>query len=200
MCLIFFPILNFVYFIKKVKRIHVKLWLIEYKVRQRICIPYVYIGLWNYIIKKWVNCFSSWICSGYECSMFQIFSSLLNLSSSVARLLCWDFTLGFCIVWKLTQKMLVLWSSAPAESCNELMAYSLVLSCCCYTCNMRRKLRKMLNITVLSLTTWSVSFLVVQHEFDTLTRLDNPQLLVSCICFKNKALMLLPWLKIDNDR
>ena len=99
-----FSILNFGYFIKKVKRIHVKLWLIEYKVRRRICIPYIYIGLWNYIIKKWVNFFSSWICSGYECSMFHIFSSLLNLSSSGARLLCWDFTLGFCIVWKLTQK------------------------------------------------------------------------------------------------
>ncbi|KAK7820228.1 protein mid1-complementing activity 1 [Quercus suber] len=36
---------------------------------------------------------------------------------------------------------------SPAESCNELMAYSLVLSCCCYTCYIRRKLRKMLNIT-----------------------------------------------------
>lgn len=58
----------------------------------------------------------------------------------------------------------------------------------------------MLNITVLSLTTWMVSFLVVQHEFDTLTRLDNPHLLVSCILFKYKALMLLPWLEIDNDR
>lgn len=33
------------------------------------------------------------------------------------------------------------------EACNELMAYSLVLACCCYTCTVRRKLRKMLNIT-----------------------------------------------------
>ncbi|GJV53000.1 MID1-complementing activity 1-like protein [Tanacetum coccineum] len=34
-----------------------------------------------------------------------------------------------------------------AEACNELMAYSLILSCCCYTCCIRRKLRKTLNIT-----------------------------------------------------
>ncbi|KAJ0456398.1 putative PLAC8 motif-containing protein [Helianthus annuus] len=34
-----------------------------------------------------------------------------------------------------------------AEACNELMAYSLILSCCCYTCCVRRKLRKTLNIT-----------------------------------------------------
>ncbi|PWA86551.1 hypothetical protein CTI12_AA139550 [Artemisia annua] len=33
------------------------------------------------------------------------------------------------------------------EACNELMAYSLILSCCCYTCCIRRKLRKTLNIT-----------------------------------------------------
>jgi hypothetical protein len=39
--------------------------------------------------------------------------------------------------------------SASAEACNELMAYSLILSCCCYTCCIRRKLRKMLNITVM---------------------------------------------------
>ncbi|XVE82454.1 hypothetical protein DITRI_Ditri16bG0005700 [Diplodiscus trichospermus] len=36
---------------------------------------------------------------------------------------------------------------SSAEACNELMAYSLVLSCCCYTCCVRRKLRKALNIT-----------------------------------------------------
>ncbi|KAL8046905.1 hypothetical protein ABFX02_08G204350 [Erythranthe guttata] len=35
---------------------------------------------------------------------------------------------------------------SPAESCNDLMAYSLILSCCCYTCCIRTKLRKMLNI------------------------------------------------------
>ncbi|PKA54036.1 Cell number regulator 13 [Apostasia shenzhenica] len=34
-----------------------------------------------------------------------------------------------------------------AEACNDLMAYSLILSCCCYTCCVRRKLRQMLNIT-----------------------------------------------------
>ncbi|KAK9284799.1 hypothetical protein L1049_023976 [Liquidambar formosana] len=34
-----------------------------------------------------------------------------------------------------------------AEACNELMAYSLIMSCCCYTCCIRRKLRKTLNIT-----------------------------------------------------
>ncbi|PQM32969.1 protein MID1-COMPLEMENTING ACTIVITY 1 [Prunus yedoensis var. nudiflora] len=36
---------------------------------------------------------------------------------------------------------------SSAEACNELMAYSLVLSCCCYTCCIRRKLRKTLNIS-----------------------------------------------------
>ncbi|KAG2243535.1 hypothetical protein Bca52824_094634, partial [Brassica carinata] len=36
---------------------------------------------------------------------------------------------------------------SSAEACNELMAYSLILSCCCYTCCVRRKLRKTLNIT-----------------------------------------------------
>lgn len=38
--------------------------------------------------------------------------------------------------------------AAPAEVCNDLMAYSLILSCCCYTCCIRRKLRKTLNIKV----------------------------------------------------
>ncbi|CAI9281338.1 unnamed protein product [Lactuca saligna] len=33
------------------------------------------------------------------------------------------------------------------EACNELMAYSLILSCCCYTSCIRRKLRMTLNIT-----------------------------------------------------
>lgn len=36
---------------------------------------------------------------------------------------------------------------SPGEACNDLMAYSLILSCCCYTCCVRRKLRKTLNIT-----------------------------------------------------
>ncbi|XP_059623443.1 protein MID1-COMPLEMENTING ACTIVITY 1 [Cornus florida] len=36
---------------------------------------------------------------------------------------------------------------SSAEACNELMAYSLIMSCCCYTCCIRRKLRKTLNIT-----------------------------------------------------
>lgn len=36
---------------------------------------------------------------------------------------------------------------SSAEACNELMAYSLILSCYCYTCCIRRKLRKTLNIT-----------------------------------------------------
>ncbi|KAG6394409.1 hypothetical protein SASPL_144993 [Salvia splendens] len=35
---------------------------------------------------------------------------------------------------------------SAAETCNDLLAYSLILSCCCYTCCIRRKLRKMLNI------------------------------------------------------
>lgn len=43
----------------------------------------------------------------------------------------------------------VLVVSASAEACNDFMAYALVLSCCCYTCCIRRKLRKMLNITVI---------------------------------------------------
>ncbi|XP_010531103.1 PREDICTED: protein MID1-COMPLEMENTING ACTIVITY 1-like [Tarenaya hassleriana] len=37
--------------------------------------------------------------------------------------------------------------TSSAETCNELMAYSLILSCCCYTCCIRGKLRKRLNIT-----------------------------------------------------
>ncbi|KAG9137705.1 hypothetical protein Leryth_019278 [Lithospermum erythrorhizon] len=36
---------------------------------------------------------------------------------------------------------------SSAEACNDLIAYSLILSCCCYTCCIRRKLRKNLNIT-----------------------------------------------------
>ncbi|GAB4848444.1 Ca(2+)-dependent cysteine protease [Ancistrocladus abbreviatus] len=36
--------------------------------------------------------------------------------------------------------------TSSAEVCNDLMAYSLILSCCCYTCCIRRKLRKVLNI------------------------------------------------------
>ncbi|KAL2348636.1 hypothetical protein Fmac_002636 [Flemingia macrophylla] len=36
---------------------------------------------------------------------------------------------------------------SSGEACNDLMAYSLILSCCCYTCCVRRKLRNMLNIT-----------------------------------------------------
>ncbi|CAA7403516.1 unnamed protein product [Spirodela intermedia] len=36
---------------------------------------------------------------------------------------------------------------SPGKACSLLMAYSLILSCCCYTCCVRRKLRKMLNIT-----------------------------------------------------
>ncbi|KAL1569773.1 Ca(2+)-dependent cysteine protease [Salvia divinorum] len=35
---------------------------------------------------------------------------------------------------------------SAAETCNDLMAYSLILSCCCYSCCIRRKLRKILNI------------------------------------------------------
>ncbi|KAL3377856.1 hypothetical protein AABB24_003986 [Solanum stoloniferum] len=35
---------------------------------------------------------------------------------------------------------------SSADACNELMAYSLILSCCCYTCCIRKKLRKKLNI------------------------------------------------------
>ncbi|CAI8608992.1 unnamed protein product [Vicia faba] len=35
---------------------------------------------------------------------------------------------------------------SAAEVCNEFLVYSLILSCCCYTCCIRRKLRKMMNI------------------------------------------------------
>ncbi|KNA22589.1 hypothetical protein SOVF_032510 [Spinacia oleracea] len=35
---------------------------------------------------------------------------------------------------------------SSGDACNELAAYSLVLSCCCYTCCVRRKLRNMLNV------------------------------------------------------
>ncbi|KAL6511884.1 hypothetical protein OROGR_021481 [Orobanche gracilis] len=37
---------------------------------------------------------------------------------------------------------------SPAQTCNDIMAYSLILSCCCYTCCVRRKLRRTLNIKV----------------------------------------------------
>lgn len=49
---------------------------------------------------------------------------------------------------------------ASGEACNDLMAYSLILSCCCYTCCVRGKLRKMLNIKVRSPTKlhWKVPF------------------------------------------
>ncbi|GLJ37533.1 hypothetical protein SUGI_0762670 [Cryptomeria japonica] len=35
---------------------------------------------------------------------------------------------------------------SPEQACNDLMTYSLVFACCCYTCCIRRKLRKTLNI------------------------------------------------------
>lgn len=35
---------------------------------------------------------------------------------------------------------------SSGDACNELAAYSLLLSCCCYTCCIRIKLRKMLNV------------------------------------------------------
>lgn len=35
---------------------------------------------------------------------------------------------------------------SSGEACNDLMGYSLILSCCCYTCCVRGKLRKILNI------------------------------------------------------
>lgn len=38
--------------------------------------------------------------------------------------------------------------TASGDACNEIMAYSLILSCCCYTCCLRRKLRRTLNIRV----------------------------------------------------
>ncbi|KAL4582744.1 hypothetical protein LXL04_007303 [Taraxacum kok-saghyz] len=36
--------------------------------------------------------------------------------------------------------------TTSVDACNDLMAYSLILSCCCYTCCIRRKLRNTLNI------------------------------------------------------
>jgi len=38
--------------------------------------------------------------------------------------------------------------TASTEVCKNLIVYSLILSCCCYTCCIRKKLRKTLNITV----------------------------------------------------
>ncbi|TVU48336.1 hypothetical protein EJB05_07970 [Eragrostis curvula] len=35
---------------------------------------------------------------------------------------------------------------SSSEACNDILAYSLILSCCCYTCCVRRKLRQKLNI------------------------------------------------------
>ncbi|KAJ3682455.1 hypothetical protein LUZ60_015028 [Juncus effusus] len=36
---------------------------------------------------------------------------------------------------------------SSGQACNDLMGYTIILSCCCYTCCVRRKLRQMLNIT-----------------------------------------------------
>nr|XP_043616555.1 protein MID1-COMPLEMENTING ACTIVITY 1-like isoform X2 [Erigeron canadensis] len=36
--------------------------------------------------------------------------------------------------------------TTSVDVCNEIMAYSLIVSCCCYTCCIRRKLRNKLNI------------------------------------------------------
>ncbi|KAF3489673.1 hypothetical protein F2Q69_00057936 [Brassica cretica] len=60
-----------------------------------------------------------------------------------------DKTLSEILVCPLSKQPLRFGSVrfASAEACNELMAYSLILSCCCYTCCVRRKLRKTLNIT-----------------------------------------------------
>ncbi|KAG8497630.1 hypothetical protein CXB51_008853 [Gossypium anomalum] len=65
----------------------------------------------------------------------------LKLTATPLKFYFWLLVL----LWfsKLTLKL----PAASAEACNELMAYSLILSCCCYTCCVRRKLRKALNIT-----------------------------------------------------
>ncbi|KAL0543438.1 hypothetical protein IC582_018534 [Cucumis melo] len=54
----------------------------------------------------------------------------------------------FCPCWTLSKVASVATNRhvSSADACNELMAYSLVFSCCCYTCCFRRKLRSMLNI------------------------------------------------------
>ncbi|MBA0633629.1 hypothetical protein Godav_024455 [Gossypium davidsonii] len=76
--------------------------------------------------------------------MCLVFANLISIATPL-NLYFWFWVL----LWfsKLTPKL----PAASAEACNELMAYSLILSCCCYTCCVRRKLRKALNITVLSL-------------------------------------------------
>lgn len=60
---------------------------------------------------------------------------------------------------ELTKINFLMCDAASADACNELMAYSLILSCCCYTCCIRKKLRKKLNIKVkriyLKVSTWS---------------------------------------------
>lgn len=64
-----------------------------------------------------------------------------------------------CNVSKALKKILhFLWLSASADACNELIAYSLVFSCCCYTCCFRRKLRNTLNIKVTYVPTSKLKF------------------------------------------
>lgn len=49
---------------------------------------------------------------------------------------------------EISKVFLSLIATASGEACNELAAYSLFMSCCCYTCCIRKKFRKIFNIKV----------------------------------------------------
>ena len=92
---------------------------------------------------------NSLIDIGFECQIWNVFLVFFYQLQLQKLQETWNSKSFF---WKCFEASLVIlfsWSSASAEACNELMAYSLILSCCCYTCCIRRKLRKTLNITVI---------------------------------------------------
>ncbi|GER40843.1 PLAC8 family protein [Striga asiatica] len=53
---------------------------------------------------------------------------------------------SICGNWQGNMYSRVFNTTASAQTCNDIMAYSLILSCCCYTCCLRGKLRRTLNI------------------------------------------------------
>ncbi|KAL0449701.1 UNVERIFIED_CONTAM: protein MID1-COMPLEMENTING ACTIVITY 1, partial [Sesamum latifolium] len=71
-------------------------------------------------------------------------SDLLGCCSE--PLLCLKTMLFPCVTFSRIASVATNRHISPAEACNDLMAYSLILSCCCYTCCIRKKLRGMLNI------------------------------------------------------
>ncbi|KAL6493018.1 hypothetical protein OROGR_032777 [Orobanche gracilis] len=65
---------------------------------------------------------------------------VLNLTCSVKTFVCPCDTLSKIASVATGNEI------SPAQTCNDIMAYSLILSCCCYTSCLRRKLRRTLNI------------------------------------------------------